>query len=369
MPKISALLTASALVVLAVFPGHSALAQDYRWFRVELLVFTNQAPPAPTGAASAEQWDATPELAYPLAARFLVDPARVARNEARYAGESLIDKYGRQIITITSGAAGGPVRAPTPVISEPAASAEALAPETSDPVPAEAVNSLPRPFVTLGEGYQEFRGKASALQRSGRHAVLFHETWVQAVGPEANSLPIVLDHSGDEEQWPPLQGTVKIFLTRYLHLETNLWLNTAGEYLPGNWKMPAPPFGPPSLIVEEEGVVDIAAAIAAMPPGQPEPEAAAGEAVAAPGGSGETSAAAIQGPTATDTMPTGPGATVVEEAQGPVYPYRHAVLLEQTRRMRSGEVHYIDHPLLGLIIKFTPISGEELAAIAAAQKI
>ena len=45
------------------------------------------------------------------------------------------------------------------------------------------------------------------------------------------------------------------------------------------------------------------------------------------------------------------------------------ILLEQTRRMRSGEVHYIDHPLLGLIIKFTPISGEELAAIAAAQKI
>jgi hypothetical protein len=37
--------------------------------------------------------------------------------------------------------------------------------------------------------------------------------------------------------------------------------------------------------------------------------------------------------------------------------------------MRSGEVHYIDHPLLGLIIKFTPISAEELAAIAASQKI
>ena len=353
MPKISALLTASALVVLAVFPGHSALAQDYRWFRVELLVFTNQAPPAPTGAASAEQWDATPELAYPLAARFLVDPARVARNEAKYAGESLIDKYGRQIITITSGAGGSPVRAPTPVISEPA--------------PAGAVDSLPRPFVTLGEGYQEFRGKASALQRSGRHAVLFHETWVQAVGPEANSLPIVLDHSGDEEQWPPLQGTVKIFLTRYLHLETNLWLNTAGEYLPGTWKMPPPPFGPPSLIVEEEGVVDIAAAIAALPPGQA--EAAAAVAVVAPGGSGDTNAAAIQGPAATDSIPAGSASTWVEEAQGPVYPYRHAVLLEQTRRMRSGEVHYIDHPLLGLIIKFTPISGEELAAIAASQKI
>ncbi len=60
---------------------------------------------------------------------------------------------------------------------------------------------------------------------------------------------------------------------------------------------------------------------------------------------------------------------MVEQAQGPLYPYRHAVLLDQTRRMRSGEIHYIDHPLLGVIIKFTPVSGEELAAIAASQRI
>jgi hypothetical protein len=55
------------------------------------------------------------------------------------------------------------------------------------------------------------------------------------------------------------------------------------------------------------------------------------------------------------------------EPVGPLYPYRHAVLLQQTRRMRSNEVHYIDHPLLGLIVKFTPVTAEELAAIAQAQ--
>ncbi|MEE4143823.1 MAG: CsiV family protein [Halieaceae bacterium] len=329
IPKLYTLLTASALALLAAFPADKALAQDYRWFKVELLVFTNQAPPAPQGAASAEQWDATPELAYPLATRFLVDPARVARNEARYAGNSLIDEYGRQIITITSGTGGGQIQAPTPVIPEPA--------------PVETGDALPRPFVTLADGYREFSGKASALQRSGRHSVLFHEAWVQAVGPEANSLPIVLDHSGDEQQWPPLQGTIKIYLTRYLHLETNLWLNTAGDYLPGTWKMPAPPFGPPSLIIEEDDVVDIAAAIESLP--------------AADSTAPEADAAAVG------------EAAVIEEAQGPVYPYRHAVLLEQTRRMRSGETHYIDHPLLGVIIRFTPVSGEELAAIAASQTI
>ena len=37
----------------------------------------------------------------------------------------------------------------------------------------------------------------------------------------------------------------------------------------------------------------------------------------------------------------------------PDYPWRHAVLLQQTRRMRGGELHYIDHPMFGLLIKVT----------------
>ena len=60
-------------------------------------------------------------------------------------------------------------------------------------------------------------------------------------------------------------------------------------------------------------------------------------------------------------------AAAVVEAVAPVYPYRHAVLLQQTRRMRSGEVNYIDHPMLGAIIKFTPVTAEQLAAIAQEQ--
>jgi hypothetical protein len=44
---------------------------------------------------------------------------------------------------------------------------------------------------------------------------------------------------------------------------------------------------------------------------------------------------------------------------GPDYPYKHAVLLQQTRRMRSGEVAYMDHPLLAVLIQITPLGGAE----------
>jgi hypothetical protein len=49
-----------------------------------------------------------------------------------------------------------------------------------------------------------------------------------------------------------------------------------------------------------------------------------------------------------------------EPESGPTYPYRHAVLLQQQRRMRSNEVHYIDHPLFGLVIKLTPLDADTL---------
>ena len=88
------------------------------------------------------------------------------------------------------------------------------------------------------------------MQRTGYDRTLFHETWVQPVEAEQQALPLIIDRSGDSEDWPRLQGSVKLHLSRYLHIETRLWLNTQGEYLPGEWRMPAPPFGPVSVFVE-----------------------------------------------------------------------------------------------------------------------
>ncbi|MDF1640582.1 CsiV family protein [Thalassolituus oleivorans] len=42
------------------------------------------------------------------------------------------------------------------------------------------------------------------------------------------------------------------------------------------------------------------------------------------------------------------------EAQPHSIPLR-ASTINQTRRMRSGELHYLDHPMLGIVVKVTPI--------------
>jgi peptidoglycan-binding protein CsiV len=224
---------------------------------------------------------------------------------------------------------------------------------------------VPTPFTALPSQQREFRGKAAYMQRRGLYSTLFHQSWLQQVPEQAQSLPIVIDRSGDSGQWPRLQGSVKLYLSRYLHLETNLWLNTHGDYLPGNWQMPAPPLGPPSLVVEDLSIPEpLPGMVAYQDTGAAAPTAQDPVDTASPTAAGEETA-----PTTEAAQPEEMVEEVVEEIveEGPVYPWRHAVLLQQKRRMRSNEVHYIDHPLLGIVIKITPVSTEELRTYAQAE--
>lgn len=276
MPDRPIVLLSRLIISAALLLPHAVAAQSTRWFQVELMVFSD------ASGATAEQWEATPDLDYPGASHFLIDSTRVKSNTNQPADDRSVG---------TTKRAG------------------------------------PAAFTLLPRTQLAFRGKAAYMQKTGRYRVLFHEAWVQPIGPLSQSLPIVLDRSGDEMQWPELQGTITLYLSRYLHLETNLWLNTDGEYLHSTWSMPPPPLGPRSVIVEESI------------PNEPDPVASV-----------NVYDLHIQ------PEPLGLEEEI-EEQLGPVYPFRHAVLLQQKRRMRSGEVHYIDHPMLGVIVKITPLGA------------
>ena len=256
-------------------------AKTDTWYQVELIVFSHPA------GNDAEQWDATPNLAYPSASRLLADEVS------------------------------------TPVVISQSEQAAPTAP------------LQPAAFTILPSSQQALRNKAAAIQRSSRYQILFHEAWNQQMTDQANALPIVLDRSGDGGAWPELQGTIKLYVARYLYLETNLWLNTRGEYLPGSWRMPAPPIGPSSLIFE-----------APEPELELELEQPQRETITA------DPAIDLESQRVPSTLIT---ITKRAETLEPIYPFRHAVRLHQTRRMRSGEVHYIDHPMLGVIVKITPL--------------
>lgn len=295
-----------ALVLLTA----TSYAQEERWYQVELLIFSHES------GATAEQWEPLPALSYPKNGRFLIHPELVKSRAGAHGGISNVDELGRQTIR--------------PEPENPAADI----PQQGTPGAESAAPVTPTPFIALPQRTAEFYGKAAYMQRSGNYKTLFHETWVQPVADENTAIPLVIDRSGDSGEWPRLQGTVKLHIARYLHIDTNLWLNTQGQYLPGQWRMPAPPLGPLSLIIEE-----------------PEPET--------PYYVSRNDNAPLQN--------TGIDGELLPEETGPVYPWRHAVLLQQKRRMRSKEVHYIDHPLIGVVIKFMPLDEEQLQEMADAE--
>lgn len=341
----------SLSLVLAALLSHAVSASDEeteQLYRVELLVFGNRE----AGASSAEVWEATPLLQYPEAARFLVDPARVEAMLEEFGGDSEIDPFGRQLITVVEvdeldldAAPDIPEPGPTEPQDDDDSAAGEMAPAEEPPAP------LFTPFELLPEEQLELREGSRSMARSGRYELLFHGAWIQPMSSQADALPIVLDHSGNDGDWPRLQGSIILYLSRYLHLQTNLWLNTDGSYLPGEWWLPPPPLGPASVLVnglppvaarEEKRLRELAAADEMQPP--------------------EPVASGISADEAELILP----AEEEPESLAPPWPFRHAVSLQQARRMRSGEMHYVDHPLLGLLIKLTPVDLEALAESAAA---
>ena len=337
---------ALALSALALcnLPVHAQESQPRpeRWYRVELLVFSDE-----TGLGGAgEQWQPTPALEYPDAYRFLVDPQRVEANLSGLDADSELSARGIQTITIKS---AEEIEEDSAALEETLPDAQAVDPVTGEALPdagiapgAPELPTTPTPFITLPRGELEFAGPAALMQRRGGRQTLFHEAWLQPVLERADAIPLVLDRSGDEQAWPRLQGSVLLHISRYLHIESNLWLNTPGSYLPGDWQMPAPPLGPASLVLIEPELEDNA--LESAEEDVPWYERDAGYSISE------------------DEDPA-----ALEEETGPRYTWRHAVLLDEKRRMRSNEVHYLDHPMLGIVIKLTPITEEELEVLALAE--
>ena len=298
------LLCSLLLAPLSVVTLH-AQAQDERWYKVELLVFSR----AQSAGEETETWESTPTLMYPSNYQFLIDPNRQTRDE--------VEDDPNQ-----------PIPDPNQAIPEPNQASELD----------DGTDAVPRPtqFALLDESELMFQSEARQMDRSGQYEVLFHESWLHPMTDKANAPDIVLDHSGDTQQWPELQGSIKFYLSRYLHVETNLWLNTNGVYLPPDWQMPSPPLGPVSQQIND---LDLITSV-------------------------------DESGVATDLEDTGKSHLKPSEEQlladmatvdlPPVYPWRHALLLQQKRRMRSTEVHYIDHPALGVVIQITPVKEAEL---------
>ncbi len=146
-----------------------------------------------------------------------------------------------------------------------------------------------------------------SLRRSSLYTVLSHQSWVQPIESEPTAVLIQAGRRYDDRF--EVEGTLSLTRSRFLHVQTNLWYTI---------------FEPRS-----------------------------GESNPFPAG--------FQSNLSDELLSQYPELVNVERERGQYFA-AGTHLMFQSRRMRSDELHYIDHPLFGIVVRvnrFTPEAQDE----------
>jgi hypothetical protein len=271
-------------------------------YQVEMVVFERRTP------SGDEVWPKNLVLEYPQPWQRLFNPQQEAERQ-RAADQAnslrLSDEFLQTLAQESAQLQTGTDPDPT------------QASELSVPDP----TTLPDFFAFLPADKRELQKTRDALDRNQQLRVLFHETWRQPLGAVEKSPALILQGGNQYGDRFELQGYIHLGISRFLHLHTNLWFTHFAPnhgQIPEHWpNLPKVPVG----LSSDANVADTAT------------------------GSAELSQRVPTSPESEDAD--------VDLAQTP-YIINQIVTLQQKRRLRNGELHYLDHPRLGILIKMTP---------------
>jgi hypothetical protein len=166
----------------------------------------------------------------------------------------------------------------------------------------------PESFQQLKKDERFLEYLARSLKRSSKYRFLTHLAWRQPIRAADDPTPILIQTGDHFDDYFMIDGTLTISRSRYLHVNTDLW---------------ATQFTPKYSTGSTAGTtanIDRATA-------EKYPEIAKWE----------------QG----------------RDQQIPIQSFP----MKQSRRMRSATLHYIDHPLFGILIQVNKYEGEQVSAL------
>ncbi len=217
---------------------------------------------------------------------------------------------------------------------------------------------------TTGEAKQEDEPELQPidlkrLQKKG-HRILFHGNWRQPMQERQQSRSIIIrgGHALDPQHFE-LEGDIKLSLNRFLHLWPQLYLTLP---LPQQWQ-PRDPETIRALATAQLPILEAQTLSQATFSNHTFVADAVANAPLAPADSNrfqiDTETALIGNTPLFDNMAKFeaplPDSSAITEPEIPPARYL-TVKIDQPRRIRSGELHYLDHPLFGLLIRITPYS-------------
>ena len=184
--------------------------------------------------------------------------------------------------------------------------------------------------------------------------------WLQP--PDAANLPIILDNSGDEGLWPPLQGFMELRTGDTLRMGINFWWNTDASYLPPGFHMEAPPAAPPQLLWRD---LELSTPLTTEEATQRQ----------------ETFKAIADhqqaGLPLIEFVDPNTGFFREEEAESreqtglppeDPWPWHHFLHVTDTRVVPEGYIRYFDHPVLKVVATWRELTWGEVYQIGAADR-
>ena len=205
--------------------------------------------------------------------------------------------------------------------------------------------ALPAPYQALT--LEMLKQGLDKLQQQADRAPITALAWLQAPGDAG--APVVLDVWRQASDFPVIQGTIAFRRDEEVTVDVDLWLNTAGDYLPPRFEAIHTPSVPKRVLIIETRPTDQGAVYDNQ---APEPT----------------------------NLPTGlnldGSVSGVDELHGPIEsanqissPYRHAIAVSEQKDIREGYVRYIDHPTLQVVATWRELSFTEVYEIGESQRI
>ncbi len=153
-------------------------------------------------------------------------------------------------------------------------------------------------FISLSESEHEFTQFNRNLELNRNHRLLFHAVWRQPVLNKVQATAIAIKGGDDFGLHSELEGSILIsYNINRVDIDTQLWRNSFAINSEFDWEIPASPLN--EVPMNENGFIE-----------------------------SESLASNL----------------VIDQ----VYP------MEETRQMISNQLHYLDHPALGLLIEVRP---------------
>ena len=178
-------------------------------------------------------------------------------------------------------------------------------------------------YQTLPSTEFRLREEALILDRNPKFSLLLHESWQQVVPPRAAPQQI---HFAAKDAASTLQGLVSVTLGRYLHFAGQLWLEAPVEDYRTEQALRTNSPATNNDQAQPKLSTQIASTQIELSPLEQE---------------------LVAKKLITEDLLT--------QDNIPIAYFE----LNESRRMRSEEIHYLDHPALGIIVKITPIEAPE----------